>query len=61
MVADGAPALAWVLIAPAPVPYINEMKESAAFYANRVIKDDKGIIYFYGRGFSQILHFSHVK
>ncbi|KAG0294115.1 hypothetical protein BGZ98_001905 [Dissophora globulifera] len=40
-VAEGIPALGWVAIEPKPAPYIAEMKDSAQFYANRVIKDWK--------------------
>ena len=41
MVADGIPALGWVVVSPTPGPYINEMKDAAQFYANSVIKDFK--------------------
>ncbi|KAJ3047457.1 F-actin-capping protein subunit alpha [Rhizophlyctis rosea] len=40
-VSEGIPALAWPLVEPAPVPYVGEMKDSAQFYANRVIKEFK--------------------
>ncbi|KAJ2992235.1 F-actin-capping protein subunit alpha [Globomyces sp. JEL0801] len=40
-VADGVPALGWVVIAPTPVPYIGDMKDAAQFYCNRVIKEHK--------------------
>ncbi|KAK3836036.1 MAG: adenylate cyclase associated N terminal-domain-containing protein [Linnemannia elongata] len=40
-VADGIPALGWVAIEPKPAPYVAEMKDSAQFYANRVVKDWK--------------------
>ncbi|KAJ3323813.1 F-actin-capping protein subunit alpha [Boothiomyces sp. JEL0866] len=40
-IADGIPALGWVVVAPTPAPYIGEMKDAAQFYANRVIKDNK--------------------
>ncbi|KAJ3332783.1 hypothetical protein HDU76_013110 [Blyttiomyces sp. JEL0837] len=40
-VAEGIPALGWVVVEPAPVPYIAEMKDSAQFYSNRVIKEYK--------------------
>ncbi|RKP03964.1 hypothetical protein CXG81DRAFT_29124 [Caulochytrium protostelioides] len=40
-VADGIGALGWVIIEPAPAPYVGEMKSSAQFYANRVIKEQK--------------------
>lgn len=39
-VADGLPALGWVVV-DLPVPYILEMKDSSQFYANRVIKENK--------------------
>jgi adenylyl cyclase-associated protein len=41
MIADGIPALGWVVVTPTPGPYINEMKDAAQFYANRVIKESK--------------------
>lgn len=40
-VADGAPALGWVAVEPTPAPFVNEMKEAAQFYANKVIKEFK--------------------
>lgn len=40
-VADGIPALGWVAVEPTPVPYINEFKDAAQFYGNRVIKENK--------------------
>eukprot|EP00842_Homolaphlyctis_polyrhiza_P000586 jgi/Hompol1/1528/HPOL_004974-RA len=40
-VADGIPALGWVVVEPAPAPYVNDMKDSAQFYANRVIKEKR--------------------
>ncbi|KAF9116342.1 hypothetical protein BGX27_003335 [Mortierella sp. AM989] len=40
-VADGIPALGWVAIEPKPTPYVGEMKDSAQFYANRVVKEWK--------------------
>jgi adenylyl cyclase-associated protein len=40
-VADGSPALGWVVVSPTPGPYINDMKDAAQFYANRVIKENK--------------------
>ncbi|KAJ8327584.1 suppressor of rasval19 [Batrachochytrium dendrobatidis] len=40
-VADGIGALGWVVVEPAPAPYINELKDAAQFYANRVIKENK--------------------
>jgi adenylyl cyclase-associated protein len=41
MVADGVPALGWVVVSPTPAPYATEMKDAATFYANRVLKDKK--------------------
>ncbi|SPO35158.1 probable adenylyl-cyclase-associated protein CAP [Pseudozyma flocculosa] len=40
-VSEGIPAVGWVAIEPKPGPYVAEMKDSAQFYANRVIKDYK--------------------
>jgi len=40
-VSEGIPAAGWVAVEPTPGPYIGDMKESAQFYANRVIKDMK--------------------
>jgi adenylyl cyclase-associated protein len=40
-VADGVPALGWILVAPKPTPYIVEMKDAAQFYGNRVLRDFK--------------------
>ncbi|KAI7834905.1 adenylate cyclase associated N terminal-domain-containing protein [Kickxella alabastrina] len=37
-VAEGIAAFGWVAVEPTPVPYINEMKDSAQFYSNRVLK-----------------------
>jgi adenylyl cyclase-associated protein len=41
MVAEGIPALGWVVVSPTPGPYVNDMKDAAQFYANRVVKDYK--------------------
>lgn len=41
MVADGVPALGWVVVTPTPAPYILEMKDAASFYGNKVIKEWK--------------------
>ncbi|KAI9100693.1 adenylate cyclase associated N terminal-domain-containing protein [Phlyctochytrium arcticum] len=38
-VSEGIPALGWVVVEPAPVPYVGEMRDSAQFWANRVIKE----------------------
>ncbi|KAJ1506773.1 F-actin-capping protein subunit alpha [Coelomomyces lativittatus] len=40
-VADGIPAFGWVVVEPTPAPYVSEMKDSAQFYGNRVIKQYK--------------------
>ncbi|KAJ2870037.1 suppressor of rasval19, partial [Coemansia asiatica] len=37
-VAEGVSAFGWVTVEPTPVPYINEMKDSAQFYSNRVLR-----------------------
>ncbi|TIA98058.1 hypothetical protein E3P94_00612 [Wallemia ichthyophaga] len=41
-VAEGVPAFGWFTIAPKPAPYIQDFKDAAQFYANRVIKEFKG-------------------
>jgi hypothetical protein len=41
MVAEGAAALGWVTVEPKPAPYVKDTKESAEFYANRIIKEFK--------------------
>ena len=41
-VAEGAPAFLWLLISPLPAPFINDMKDSAMFYVNKVIREFKG-------------------
>ncbi|PWN47477.1 hypothetical protein IE53DRAFT_321156 [Violaceomyces palustris] len=40
-VSEGIPAAGWIAVEPKPGPFVNEMKDSAQFYANRVIKDFK--------------------
>ncbi|KAN0066028.1 suppressor of rasval19 [Thecaphora frezii] len=40
-VSEGIPAVGWVAVEPKPGPYVAEMKDSAQFYANRIIKDFK--------------------
>ncbi|KAJ2707594.1 suppressor of rasval19 [Coemansia sp. IMI 203386] len=37
-VAEGVAAFGWVTVEPTPVPYVNEMKDSAQFYSNRVLR-----------------------
>lgn len=39
-IAEGVPALGWVS-SPAPADYVQDFKDSAQFYANRVLKDNK--------------------
>ncbi|KAI8849428.1 adenylate cyclase-associated CAP [Chytridium lagenaria] len=39
VLSEGIPALGWVVI-PAPAPYVNEYKDSAQFYSNRVLKEN---------------------
>ncbi|TIA87819.1 hypothetical protein E3P99_02946 [Wallemia hederae] len=40
-VAEGVPAFGWFTITPKPAPYVQDLKDAAQFYANRVIKDHK--------------------
>ncbi|KAG1057439.1 hypothetical protein G6F43_000717 [Rhizopus delemar] len=40
-VAEGIPSLGWFTCEPTPVPFIRDMKDSAQFYSNRVIKEFK--------------------
>ncbi|CAO1613795.1 unnamed protein product [Parajaminaea phylloscopi] len=40
-VSEGIPAAGWVAVEPKPGPFVSEMKDSAQFYTNRVIKDFK--------------------
>lgn len=40
-VSEGIPALGWVAVERTPAPYILDMKESAQFYGNRVMRDYK--------------------
>merc|ERR1719320_2082274 len=40
-ISESIPALGWVAIAPAPAPYVKEMKDAGQFYTNRVLKDWK--------------------
>ncbi|KAL1920805.1 uncharacterized protein VTP21DRAFT_11440 [Calcarisporiella thermophila] len=41
VVSEGIQALGWVAVEPKPAPFVNEMKDAAQFYANRVIKEWK--------------------
>ncbi|KAK9239711.1 adenylate cyclase associated N terminal-domain-containing protein [Lipomyces kononenkoae] len=42
-ISEGAPGLGWIGAEPTPVPFIGEMKDSAQFYTNRVLKEYKDI------------------
>lgn len=41
VIADGTAFVGWVTVEPKPGPYVNEIKESTAYYANRILKDFK--------------------
>ncbi|CAE6404544.1 unnamed protein product [Rhizoctonia solani] len=36
---EGVPAVGWVTVSPKPAPFVGDMRDSATFYANRVLKD----------------------
>lgn len=40
-VSESCPALGWVMVSPAPVPYIKEMSDAGQFFTNRVLKEFK--------------------
>ncbi|KAJ1655945.1 suppressor of rasval19 [Dispira simplex] len=40
-ISEGVGAFGWIVIEPTPVPYIQDMKDSAQFYVNRVLKTFK--------------------
>ncbi|XP_033331810.1 adenylyl cyclase-associated protein 1 isoform X1 [Megalopta genalis] len=40
-ISESIPALGWVVVAPAPAPYVKEMNNAGQFYTNRVLKDWK--------------------
>ncbi|VDK51977.1 unnamed protein product, partial [Cylicostephanus goldi] len=40
-VAEGIPAVGWVLVKKTPAPYVKEMLEAAMFYINRILKEFK--------------------
>lgn len=40
-VGEGAGAFGWVAVEPTPAPFVGEMKDSAQFYTNRVLKEFK--------------------
>ncbi|KAK9462866.1 adenylate cyclase associated N terminal-domain-containing protein [Lipomyces oligophaga] len=57
-VSEGVPALGWIGMEPTPVPFIGEMKDSAQFYSNRVMKDYRDVDKIHvewARGFIAIL------
>eukprot|EP00732_Lithocolla_globosa_P003357 Lithocolla_globosa_v1_NODE_2649_length_1920_cov_123.360858.p1 type:complete len:577 gc:universal NODE_2649_length_1920_cov_123.360858:1870-140(-) len=39
--AEAIPALGWVMVSPAPAPFVGEMRDAGVFYSNRVLKDAK--------------------
>ncbi|KAG2158424.1 adenylate cyclase associated N terminal-domain-containing protein [Suillus bovinus] len=41
VIADGTAFVGWVTVEPKPGPYVNEIKESTTYYANRILKDFK--------------------
>ncbi|KAJ3383820.1 hypothetical protein HDU84_003388 [Entophlyctis sp. JEL0112] len=41
VVSEGVLALGWVAVEPAPAPFVGEMKDSATFFANKVIREYK--------------------
>jgi len=40
-IAEGIPALGWLAVEPKPAPFIEEMKNAAQFYANKILKEYK--------------------
>ncbi|CAE6421478.1 unnamed protein product [Rhizoctonia solani] len=38
---EGVSAVGWVTVSPKPAPYVGDMRDSATFYVNRVLKDFK--------------------
>jgi len=40
-ISESIPALGWVMVAPAPGPFVKEMNDAGQFYTNRVLKDWK--------------------
>lgn len=41
VIADGSACVGWVTVEPKPGPHVNEIKESTAYYTNRILKDFK--------------------
>lgn len=42
-VAEGIPALSWVLVTPTPGPHVNDIRPGSEFYSNRILKEFKGV------------------
>ncbi|EPZ31126.1 Cyclase-associated/septum formation inhibitor domain-containing protein [Rozella allomycis CSF55] len=42
-VAEGFPAVGWFVVEPTPASYIKDMRESAQFYSNRIMKEYKDV------------------
>ncbi|KAL4068074.1 adenylate cyclase associated N terminal-domain-containing protein [Scleroderma yunnanense] len=42
VLAEGSACVGWITIEPKPAAYLNEIKESAKFYSDRVLKEFKG-------------------
>ncbi|XP_078038842.1 adenylyl cyclase-associated protein 1 isoform X2 [Augochlora pura] len=40
-ISESIPALGWVVVTPAPAPFVKEMNNAGQFYTNRVLKDWK--------------------
>ncbi|XP_076246845.1 adenylyl cyclase-associated protein 1 isoform X2 [Calliopsis andreniformis] len=40
-ISESIPALGWVALSPAPIPYVKEMNDAGQFYTNRVLKEWK--------------------
>ncbi|CAH0552786.1 unnamed protein product [Brassicogethes aeneus] len=41
-ISESIPALGWVIVTPAPAPFVQYMNDSGQFYSNRVLNDWKG-------------------
>jgi len=41
-ISEGISALGWVVVSPAPAPFVNEARGSSEFYSNRILKEFKG-------------------
>jgi adenylyl cyclase-associated protein len=40
-VSEGIPAFGWLQVEPKPAPFVEEMKNAAQFYSNRILKEFK--------------------